>query len=232
MPERAQFVTTIIAVYNREAYLANAIESVINQTYQNIEIIVIDDGSTDNSRDVALQFAPPVRYYHQPNGGIAAAWNQGIKLARGDFFSFLDSDDLWTKNKIRQQIDVIRDNPNLDIVFGHVKQFYSPDMTEEERQQVWCPDGMMPGISAITMLIRRESFFKVGWFDSRWRKGIFNDWYLRATELRLMSYMLPQLVALRRLHKKNHGVVNRCKSIDYVRMFRASLSRRRTQTTD
>jgi glycosyltransferase involved in cell wall biosynthesis len=232
MTKQAPLVSTIIAVYNREAYLADAIKSVMNQTYRNIEIIVIDDGSTDNSKDVALLFAPPVRYHHQPNGGIAAAWNQGVKLAKGDFFAFLDSDDLWTNAKIQQQMDIISENAEFDIVFGHVKQFYSPELSERERQKIWCPDDMIPGVSAVTMLIRRKSFFRVGWFDSQWRRGIFTDWYLRASERGLVSHMLPQLVAQRRLHQTNHGIVNHDKSIDYVRMIRASLSRRRSQAPD
>lgn len=231
MTEQEYLVSVVIAVYNGGAYLADAIESVMGQTYRNIEIIVIDDGSTDRTRDVALRFAPLVRYHYQPNSGIAAAWNQGIKLASGDFFAFLDADDLWTDNKIRQQMNVIGENAKLDIVFGLVKQFYSAELTEEERQKIRCPSDMVPGVSAITMLIRRESFFKVGRFDTQWRKGIFSDWYLRAGECGLVSYMLPQLVARRRLHQTNHGIVNRDKSIDYVRMLRASLSRRRSQVT-
>jgi glycosyltransferase involved in cell wall biosynthesis len=220
-------VSVIIPVYNRERYLSDAIESVLDQTYRNIEVIIIDDGSTDKSKDVVLRFAPPVRYYYQANSGIAAAWNRGITLAKGDFFAFLDADDLWTRNKIQEQIDIISDNDRLDIVFGYVKQFYSPEMSELERQKICCPDDVVPGLSAITMLIRRESFFSVGWFDTRWRKGIFNDWYLRAHESGLVYHMLPHLLAQRRLHRTNHGIVNRDKSIDYVRMFRASLSRRR-----
>jgi glycosyltransferase involved in cell wall biosynthesis len=227
MMEQVPLVSAIIAAYNREAYLSDAIESIMNQTYRNLEIIVIDDGSTDNTKEVALRFAPLVRYYYQPNGGIAAAWNRGIKLASGDFFAFLDADDLWTDNKIEQQMNVIREDAKLDIAFGLVKQFYSPELSEGERQKLRCPDDMVPGVSAITMLIRRESFFKVGWFDTQWRKGIFSDWYLRARECGLVSHILPRLVAQRRLHQTNHGIVNRDKSIDYVRMLRASLYRRR-----
>lgn len=225
--EKVPLVTIVIAVYNREAYLADAIRSAINQTYRNKEIVIVDDGSIDGSRDVALRFSPPVRYHYQTNGGIAAAWNQGIRLATGDFFTFLDADDLWTNEKIEQQMDVIRERAEVDIVFGHVKQFHSPDLSAEQRRKIWCPEDKMPGVSAITMLIRRQSFFRVGWFDTQWRKGIFNDWYLRACECGLLSSMLPQLVARRRLHETNHGTVNRDKSVDYVRMFRASLSRRR-----
>ena len=225
-------VSVIISVYNGEAYLAETIESVVNQKYPNIEIIIIDDGSTDGSGKVIPRFVHPVRYHYQPNNGIAAAWNRGIELANGDFIAFNGADDLWTKDKIQKQLDAFISDSTLDIVFSHVKQFHSPELSEEEKKKIWCPDELMPGVSAGTMLIKRESFFRVGLFNIKWRRGIFNDWYLRATELGLRTYILPDLHMLRRLHRTNHGIVNRNKSVDYVRMLKASLDRRRSQAPD
>jgi glycosyltransferase involved in cell wall biosynthesis len=227
-----QLVSVIIAVYNGETHLAETIESVIDQNYSNIELIIIDDGSTDESRQVALRYVPPVRYHYQCNSGIAAAWNQGIELAEGDFIAFNGADDLWTTNKIRHQMDAFSEDPTLDIVFGHVKQFHSPELSDEERRKILCPEELMPGVSAGTMLIKRESFSRVGLFSTQWRRGIFNDWYLRATELGLRTYMLPDLLMRRRLHRSNHGIVNRDKSVDYVRILKASLDRRRIQRSD
>ncbi len=220
-------VSVIISVYNGEMHLAETIENVINQNYPNIEIIIVDDGSTDASGEVTQQFIPPVHYHYQPNRGIAVAWNQGVKLTKGDFIAFNDADDLWTKNKIQNQMDVFSEDSTLDIVFGHVKQFHSPELSDEEKQKIWCSDELMPGVSAGTMLIRRDSFFRTGLFNSKWRRGIFVDWYLRATELGLRTHMLPDLLMWRRLHRANHGIVNRDKSVDYVRMLKASLDRRR-----
>lgn len=230
--QNSPLVSTIITVYNGENYLSEAIQSVINQDYPHIDIIIIDDGSTDGSRGVAQQFGPPVQYYYQNNTGIAAAKNHGIKLSKGDFLAFLDADDLWTKNKIRKQIKVFNEDPTLDIVFSHVKQFYSPELSEEEKQKIRCPDELMPGTSAGTMLIKRESFFKVGLFDSQWRRGIFVNWYMRASEIGLRAHMLPDMHMWRRLHRTNHGIVNHDKSSDYVRMLKASLDRRRSQASD
>jgi glycosyltransferase involved in cell wall biosynthesis len=227
-----QLVSVIISVYNGERYLAETIESVTGQSYPRMEIIIIDDGSTDRSGKVAQRFVPSVRYHYQPNGGIAAAWNSGIELATGDFIAFNGADDLWTTNKIRSQMDVFSKNSTLDIVFGHVKQFHSPELSDEERQKIWCPDELMPGVSAGTMLIKRESFFHVGLFNTMWRRGIFNDWYLRAAELGLRTHMMPDLLMWRRLHRENHGIVNRDKSVDYVRMLKASLDRRRTKNSN
>jgi len=227
-----QLVSAVISVYNGERHLAETIESVISQGYPRMEIIIVDDGSTDGSGKVAQRFVPSVRYHYQPNGGIAAAWNCGIALATGDFFAFNGADDLWTMDKIRSQMDVFRRDSALDIVFGHVKQFHSPELSDRERQRIWCPDELMPGVSAGTMLIRRESFSRVGPFSTMWRRGIFNDWYLRATELGLRSHMMPDLLMRRRLHRANHGIINRDKSVDYVRMLKASLDRRRLQSAD
>jgi glycosyltransferase involved in cell wall biosynthesis len=173
-----------------------------------------------------------VRYHYQPNSGIAAAWNCGVALATGDFIAFNDADDLWATNKIQSQMEIFREHPGLDIVFGHVKQFHSPELSDEAKLKIWCPDELMPGVSAGTMLIKRESFFRVGLFDTMWRRGIFNDWYLRATELGLRTHMMPDLVMWRRLHRSNHGIVNHDKSVDYVRILKASLDRRRLRSAD
>jgi glycosyltransferase involved in cell wall biosynthesis len=225
-------VSVIISVYNGEAYLAETIESVVNQKYPNIEIIIIDDGSTDGSGKVIQRFVPPVRDHYQPNNGIAAAWNRGIELANGDFIAFNGADDLWTKDKIQKQLDAFISDSTLDIVFSHVKQFHSPELSEEEKKKIWCPDELMPGTSAGTMLIKRESFFKVGLFETEWRRGIFVNWYMRASEIGLRTHMLPDMHMRRRLHRTNHGIVNRDKSSDYVRMLKASLDRRRSQAPD
>ncbi len=230
--QNSPLVSTIITVYNGETYLAETIESVVNQNYPNIEIITIDDGSTDGTRKLTQRFVPPVRYHYQSNSGIAAAWNRGIELAKGDFIAFLGADDIWTKNKIQQQMKVFNKDPTLEIVFSHVKQFHSPELSEQEKKRIWCPDELMPGVSAGTMLIKRDSFFKVGLFDTQWCRGIFVNWYMRASEIGLRTHILPDLHMWRRLHRTNHGIVNRDKSVDYVRMIKASLDRRRLQASD
>lgn len=230
--QNSPLFSVIISVYNGEQHIAETIESVFNQSYTNVETIIIDDGSTDGSGEIIQRFVPPVRYHHQSNSGIAAAWNRGIELANGNFIAFNGADDLWTKNKIKQQMDAFTIDSTLDIVFSHVKQFHSPELSQEEKQKILCPNELMPGVSAGTMLIKRKSFFRVGLFDRQWRRGIFNDWYLRATELGLRTHMLPGLLMWRRLHRTNHGIVNRDKSVDYVRMLKASLDRRRLQACD
>jgi len=109
-------VSTIIPVYNGSLYLAQAIESVLSQTYTNYEIIVVDDGSTDDSYSVIQQYLPQVRYVEQSNQGVAAARNHGLKLAQGEFIAFLDQDDFFLPDKFSTQVNCLMEHPELAFV--------------------------------------------------------------------------------------------------------------------
>jgi glycosyltransferase involved in cell wall biosynthesis len=224
-------VSVIIPVYNVELYVAEAIESVLAQSYNRVEIIAVDDGSTDGSAAVVQRF-PTVRYYFQPNAGISATRNRGIDQARGDFLAFLDADDVWVENKLALQLAAFEDNPKLDIVFGHVKQFYSPELASTQRDKLPLPETPMPGHIPSTMLIKRDAFFRVGLFETNWKMGEFASWYLRSLEQGLQNLMLPDLVACRRLHGTNNGIQQRQAINDYVHILKASLDRRRTAVLD
>ena len=120
-------VSVIIPVRNGEAYLGAAIESVLAQTIPPLETIVVDDSSTDGSARVARSFGERVRYTSQPRGGSAAARNRGIQLARGNFFGFLDADDVWLPEKLAIQTAAFAADPELDLAFGLVVEFRAPD---------------------------------------------------------------------------------------------------------
>jgi glycosyltransferase involved in cell wall biosynthesis len=227
-------VSIIVPVYNGERYLAEAIESVLAQTYRPIEIIVVDDGSTDRTADVARSFSETVRCYSQPNSGCGAARNTGIQRAQGRFLAFLDADDLWVKEKLSVQMPVLEATPGLDIVFGHVRQFFSPDLDHTARKKVACPDGEFPGYHVGTMLIRKETFLHVGLFNSALQCGEFLDWAFRSKEKGLKELLLPDVLMKRRIHSSNMGIVKSNTQTsnshaDYVRVLKASLDRRRNK---
>jgi len=226
MTENGPLVSCVIPVYNGERYLAEAIASVLAQTYRPIELIVVDDGSTDGSAEVARSFYQ-VRYFYRPHRGLGAARNQGVGLARGSFFAFLDADDVWLPDKLTLQMAAFEGDPGLDVVFGYTEQFHSPDLSAEQRARTVGAGLVMPGCVAGTMLIRRESFFHVGSFATHWRVAEFVDWYARAMERGLRSLILPGVVMKRRLHAANLGVRRRDARGDYVRVLKASLDRRR-----
>ena len=227
MEEIGRLVSVIIPVFNGQKYLEEAIESVLAQTYKNTEIIVIDDGSTDSSAKIAKRYTPPAKYYFQSHSGLSAALNHGIGVAQGSFFAFLDSDDLWIKDKLTLQMSVFEKNPDLDIVFGQVKQFFSPELDEDQRKRMRIPAGVAQGPFKGSMLIRRDSLFRAGTFDTRLKLGDFISWYLKARDEGLKSFVLEEVVVMRRIHENNMGIRQRESRNDYVRILKASLDRRR-----
>ena len=116
-PAESGLVTVIIPTYNRAREVATAIESALAQTYQNIELVVVDDGSTDDTRDVVARYGPRVRYFFQRNAGVSAARNLAMRQARGEFLAFLDSDDVWKPWRIESQVTALRRNPEAGIAW-------------------------------------------------------------------------------------------------------------------
>lgn len=113
-------ISVILPTYNRANYIKDAIESVLNQTYRNIELLIIDDGSTDNTQAVIEHYLKDnrIRYIKQKNSGAAAARNKGLELSKGKYVAFLDSDDIWEKDKLEIQIEVMNTLPDVAIVFS------------------------------------------------------------------------------------------------------------------
>ncbi len=228
----ALHVSVIIPVYNGERYLGEAIASALGQTYPPLEVIVVDDGSTDGSAAIAQGCGSPVRYDHQshrPSGGAAAARNRGAELARGELLAFLDADDVWLPDKLARQVAAIRDDVERTMVFGHVRQFISPELEESVKAAIVCPPDPAPGLAPGALLIARATFLATGLFDPGWGVGEFIDWYLRAVERGLKTVMLADVVMLRRLHRTNQGILQRDARLDYVRIVKAARDRRRDQ---
>lgn len=113
-------VSVIIPVYNGEKYIDSAINSVLKQDYSNIEIIVVDDGSFDNTKAVIKTYKNKVKYFYKKNGGVASARNYGLKVANGEFIAFLDCDDLYTEDKVSKQVEVLLENPSLGFVYNDI----------------------------------------------------------------------------------------------------------------
>lgn len=220
-------VSVVIPVYNGERYLGQTIESVLAQSCCPSEIIVIDDGSTDGSAKLVQQFGPPVRYHYQPNAGLDAARNAGVSLAKGKFLAFIDADDLWVPNKLALQLCAFADDASLEICFGHVMQFHSPELDEETRQRILLPTAPQVGYHPGTMLLRQTTFQRIGPFQGKQQVGQFIDWYARAQELQLKMQVLPDVLMQRRLHAANMGLEKRNYRTDYARILGDVLRRRR-----
>jgi glycosyltransferase involved in cell wall biosynthesis len=228
----APLITVIIGAYNAQRYLAEAIDSVLAQTHPSLELIVVDDGSTDRTGEIAEAYGVSLRCIRQENGGMAAARNRAIPEARGSYFSFLDADDRFPPDKLRSQLAVFEADPRLDIVYGHVTEFLSPDLDAEARALLREPEHDVPWSTPNLMLVKRESFLRVGLFSTELKVGIGVDWYARANELGLRSAVPPIVVLERRLHAENNGIRQRELKPQYLHVLKAALDRRRAEADD
>lgn len=219
-------VSVVMSVYNGEKYLAEAIETVLAQTYAPIEFIVIDDGSTDQTGEILRSYGKRLQTLKQPNRGQPAAQNRGIELATGHYIGFLDADDLYDLEKTAEQVAILEKEREVDIVFGHVEQFISPELGDEAKKQWKCPSGTAPGYLAAAALFRRECFEKVGLLNEDQRIGSFIEWYMRAQELGLKHQLIPQRVFRRRIHENNVGIKTSGTREEYLAIVKAALKRR------
>lgn len=219
-------VGVVIPVHNGEAYLAEALGSVLAQDHRPLDVVVVDDGSTDGSGALAAGWGAPVRVLAQPRAGQIVARNRGASAACGDWLAFLDADDLWLPDKLRLQLAAAT-AAGADVVFGMVEHFVSPELDEAVRRRFHCPPGIARGHLVSALLVRRAAFERVGPFDTTLRVGELLDWYARATDLGLPALTIPQLVLRRRVHGGNTSLRERAAQRDYPRALKAMLDRRR-----
>ena len=219
-------VAVIIGVRDGERYLAEALDSVLGQTLPPEEVVVVDDGSQDGTAAIADGYAPAARCVRRPPHGPAAAVNAGIEATTGELIGFLDADDVWNPAKLELQCEALDRDRSLDMVFGAVEQFVSPELGPTSRAELRPPGPAAPGKIKGAMLVRRTSFERVGPFDPERTVAEFVDWYARAIEHGLREEVLPQVVLRRRLHKRNLGRTKRELRTEYARVLGDALRRR------
>ncbi|MFT4599939.1 MAG: teichuronic acid biosynthesis glycosyltransferase TuaG [Arenicella sp.] len=126
-------VSIIVPIYNGASFIKETVQSCLDQTYENWELIIIDDGSTDNSAEIIKGFlSDKVRYFRKENGGQASARNLGIEKSKGDWIAFLDADDIWVAEKLQKQIFVIENDSELDLIFCHAYVFQEKKNQKQE----------------------------------------------------------------------------------------------------
>lgn len=220
-------ISVIIPVWNGQTYLGAAIDSVWKQTVSSHEIIVVDDGSSDRSLEIVDTYGLAVRTYCQPHLGPAAARNLGIRQATGDLLAFLDADDLWLPEKLARQMTLMQAQPQLDAVLGQIESFVSPEVDETTRQRLRVQPEPQAGYHVGALLIRRDSFLRVGLFDEQLPSGEFIDWWARAMDGGVVYAVLPEVVMRRRVHGQNYTLTPKGNAQHYARVARMALQRRR-----
>jgi glycosyltransferase involved in cell wall biosynthesis len=227
MTEEQPLVSVIIPVYNGGRYLRAALESVFAQTYRPFEVIVVDDGSVDDSGVIAQSF-PEVRYMHQANQGVAAARNNGIDAARGEFLAFLDQDDLWIPEKLKLQISYLLSHPDLGYTLTHQQFFLDPGATLPAWFRKELLSLVHTGWVLGTLVVRRTAFEQVGNFATGYAAANDSDWFFRAKAAEIPMAVVPELLLLKRIHGANES--GRAKEVlsELLRVVKSSLDRQRS----
>jgi glycosyltransferase involved in cell wall biosynthesis len=193
-------VSVILAVYNGERFLRDALESICAQDFDSYEVVVVDDGSTDGTEHIAHDF--PVRYRNQPNAGSSVARNMGLAMARGRLVAFLDHDDVVPPSKLRVQVEHLRAHADVDCVLGRQEWLFEDDTDPPElgRDPVF---GDLGGIALGSAMIRRDVLEDVGGFDPSYHYAEDRDLFVRLREHGASIVVLPDVVLYRRLHEAN-----------------------------
>jgi glycosyltransferase involved in cell wall biosynthesis len=207
-------VSVIIPTYNRADLISEAIQSVLDQTFTDFEIIVIDDGSTDNTSEIITAF--PVRYFYQENQGVAAARNKGIELSHGEYIAFLDSDDILMNNALEKGVDVLDKYPEASFTYG---QWYIMDergriiglekapikyscvrQGKEEIREFLIYGNHIP---TPTVMVRRSCLDESGIFDPSFNSGSEDvDFFIRLAKRYAVAHIAEPLVKCR-WHSQN-----------------------------
>lgn len=221
-------ISIIIPAYNAEKYVHAALRSVINQSVSAAEIIVINDGSTDKTLEILKNYEADIYLRNNKNQGIAATLNEGIVCSTQPFIAFLDADDVWASHKLATQWQHFQQTPDMDISFGLVEQFISPELPEEIKAGIYCPSQSMRGFVKGTMLARRTVFETVGLFDESAILGDFIDWFARVQEKKTLFECLNEVLLYRRLHRESLSGRHQHRK-DFPRVLKMALDRRRQE---
>jgi glycosyltransferase involved in cell wall biosynthesis len=222
-------VSVVMPAFDEEAFIAEALESVLAQTYAPVEVIVVDDGSTDRTAEIADGYG--ARVVRQDRSGPAAARNAGLAVACGEYWAILDADDVMPADRIERQVEQLERHPEVGMVFGLTEAFVTPG---QSRPAHWSPawdDGPFPWHTT-AMLARRVLLELVGHFDASRRFAEDMDWIARAKAAGVRSEQGDYLALRYRVHQGNSiadtGAVDR----EMLRVLRASARRQRAHRAD
>lgn len=227
---RSADISVLIPAYNSSATLAETLTSIERQSVRPATVIVVDDGSTDSSAEIAAAHPLAPRVLRQANGGTAAAINHSVATAQTEMLAFLDHDDLWSADKLELQLAAFQAHPDCDAVLGGVASFVDPSVPAEEAQGLDFRTAY-PGVLMGALLIRRRAWSAVGPLNENLRRAFWADWWGRWLESGRRHKMLDATVLHRRIRpgtlsyrpKSGPDEVGR----EYLEVARLAIERRR-----
>lgn len=200
-------VSVIIHTYNNEKFIAETIDSVLKQTYKDYEIIVVDDGSKDGTRDALLPYMQKIRYHYKENGGIASAKNAGINLSNAEFIAFLDHDDLWVPDKLKIQMEYFDVHPQVGLVYAKYTSFRDDKELRtkpEKGYSGWIFKNLLSKsiVQTSTVVVKRECLNAVGPYDESFKLADEYDMFLRVAK-RFQCGFVDKVLTKYRVHDMN-----------------------------
>lgn len=219
-------LSVVVPVYNREKIIAETLKNITNQNYPELDIIVVNDGSEDNSEEAVLRFDGNVRYFKQHNVGPAQARNRGIINSMSDYIGFLDSDDLWPDNMLEYLVTELHNDKEADVVKGYAQLAYY-NHSSEKVEFFGNPAACFPNYITGTVF-RRSVFDKVGLFDKELRFGEDIDWFNRAGEINIKVKQLNCATIIVRRHSENMTEGKNLVELNVLKVFKKALDRKRT----
>jgi|ERR1700733_7087665 len=225
----APLISCVVPVFNGARFIGQALDSILSQTYRPIEVIVADDGSTDDTAGIVSSYGDRVRRVSQVTAGPAATRNLGLRHAGGEFIAFLDADDLWHPEKLERQAARFMARAELDACVTHVQLLWETELEEQKRALEGHPRAQpVPGYATTSLLARRELFETVGTFSTELWFADATEWFIRARERSVQIELLPDALVYHRMHGNN---LTRRRSAasgaEFARVLKASLDRRR-----
>lgn len=225
------FISIILPVFNGEEYLDDTLQSIFKQDYKHFEVIVVDDGSIDNSEKISKSYN--VRYFYQENQGVAAARNYGIKLAKGEIVAFIDQDDTWLPGKLMKQINQMISEHELGYVLTYQMLKLAVGINKipawVRKNQLNKP---IVGYLPSTLMVRKDVFDKIGLFNPDYNTGSDTEWFFRAKDNHIKMEILQEVLTLRKIHKYNHSNLVGDSHIELLRIIRSSIFRKQMLKRD
>jgi glycosyltransferase involved in cell wall biosynthesis len=217
-------VSVVMAAFSEEAFIAEALQSVLAQTYQPVEVIVVDDGSDDRTADIAREH--DVCLLRRPHLGASAARNAGLAIARGDYWTVFDADDVMPPERLAGQVAHLEEHPDLGMVLGLTEAFVSPGEPRPAHfNPVW-DNGPFPACAG-TMLARRAVLEAVGLFDETLALAYDVEWLARAKDAGVQAGAVEQLCLRYRIHRGNSTADARAVHLAMLGLLRTSVRRQR-----
>lgn len=219
-------VSVVIPIHNGAPFLEETLQSVFDQTYQNYEIITINHGSTDNSKEVLSNYTN-LRYFEEPQLGNGHARNSGIEFSRGEYIAFLDQDDLWMPTKLTKQVEALERDPEALFAISHFQYFLSQGCEIPP----WCRlDGFtkeLPDHSPSGLVVKRQAFDMIGKFPESMRYASDMEWFFLANDQGAKKIVVPEVLHKRRVHQNNQSFDAQPIKSEILKVLRNSVQRKK-----